>query len=35
MKSGRRQLQHESVTQEILVTARAIMREEGAAALSM
>ena len=35
MKSGRRQLQHESVTQEILATARAIMREEGAAALSM
>jgi AcrR family transcriptional regulator len=35
MKSGRRQLQHESVAQEILATARAIMREEGAAALSM
>lgn len=35
MKSGRRQRNHELVTQEILATARAIMREEGAAALTM
>lgn len=35
MKAGRRQRQHESMAQEILATARAIMREEGTAALSM
>ena len=35
MKTDRRQIQHESVTQEIIATARTIMREEGAAALSM
>ena len=35
MKAGRTQRKHESVTQEIIATARAIMREEGAAALSM
>jgi len=35
MKSRRRQQTHDQVTQEILAMARAIMREEGAAALSM
>ena len=35
MKSDRRQRNHEMMIEEILTTARAIMREEGAAALSM
>ncbi len=35
MKSARRQRNHDLVIEEILTTARAIMREEGPAALSM
>jgi AcrR family transcriptional regulator len=35
MKSRRRQQTHDQVTQEIVAAARALMREEGAAALSM